>query len=59
MNGGSRAIHIIQIAKKDLCHKTWSIMSHSSAMRTDWQYQLIGSVNEVLCSATAQDSSVF
>ena len=59
MNGGSTIIHIIQIAKKDMCQKTWSIMSHSSATRTDWQYLLIGSVNEVLCSATAQDSSVF
>lgn len=42
MNGGSRAIHIIQIAKKDMCHKTWSIMSHSNATRTDRQYLKLG-----------------
>ena len=44
MNGGSTIIHIIQIAKKDMCHKTWSIMSHSNAIRIDRQYLLIGSV---------------
>ena len=60
MNGGSTVIHIIQIAKNDTCHKTSSIMmSHSSAIRTDRQYLLIGSVNEVFSSATVQDSSVF
>ena len=52
MSGGFTKIQIIEIAKKDMCHKTWSIMSHSSATRTDWQYLLNGSVNEVLCSAT-------